>query len=203
MHRHRDRVVAFSAADSSRHNGGFDWSAAVDADVRRLRAQTHTALERIHRDLQKFQFNTIIAACMELVNTVERFDVGDEVSDARLDFRAAALHEALVTVIKVLSPIVPHIAHGLWGALELDGAVIDASWPDVDPRAVVRDTVEMVVQVDGKLRGHIEVASEADETIIQQTALSEERVRRHVGDKPVKKIIVVPGKLVNIVLAGR
>jgi len=102
----------------------------------------------------------------------------------------------------VLAPIVPHIAHALWNTLELPGAVIDAAWPEVDERALQRDTVQMVVQVNGKLRGRIDVATRASSTDIEAAASAEESVQRHINGRTVRKIIVVPGKIVNIVLGA-
>lgn len=199
--RHRPRIVDFIDAGDMHRNGGFDWRIDIDdADVHALRAQTHTALQRIHRDFAKFQFNTVIAACMELINSVDRFDIGEAASGPHADVRVAALFEALSTVIRVLAPIVPHIAHAIWNALELPGAVIDATWPEVDECALQRDTVQMVVQVNGKLRGRIDVATSASNAEIEVAASADESVQRHIGGRAVRKIIVVPGKIVNIVL---
>jgi leucyl-tRNA synthetase len=100
----------------------------------------------------------------------------------------------------VLSPIVPHACHALWRALGREGAVVDQRWPAADAEALVQDEVEMVVQVQGKLRGRIRVARDAADAEIRAAALAEENVARFVGDKAVRKFIVVPGRLVNIVV---
>jgi leucyl-tRNA synthetase len=130
---------------------------------------------------------------MELLNELARFD--DDSTQGR-----AVMQEALECVVLMLAPIVPHITHTLWHALGHTAAVVDCRWPEVDAQALVQDTLTLAVQVKGKLRGTIEVAADADRQAIEQTALAEENVVRHIGGQAVKKIIVVPGKLVNIVV---
>ncbi len=199
VHRHRERIAAF--LEGRRSNGEFDWAdAPLGGDISAMRARTHATLERVNRDYAKFQFNTVVAACMELTNALERFDLRAAPLQG-IDLRAAAMHEALVVLVAVLAPIVPHIAHELWSELGQSGDVIDAPWPQADTQALVRDTLELVVQVNGRLRGHIEIEAEADEERIKAAALAEERVQRHVGNAQVKRVIVVPGKLINIVVA--
>jgi leucyl-tRNA synthetase len=110
------------------------------------------------------------------------------------------LQETLEIAVLALSPVVPHAAHGLWHALGHERAVIDEPWPRPDPAALVQDTQELVVQVNGKLRGHITLPADADREVATQAALADPNVRRFVGDKPVRKVIVVAGKLVNVVI---
>jgi leucyl-tRNA synthetase len=100
----------------------------------------------------------------------------------------------------MLSPIVPHICHRLWQVLGHTGAIIDERWPQPDPAALLANTVEIVVQVNGKLRGRVTVAADAGEAAVREAALADENVRRFVADKPVRKVIVVAGKLVNVVV---
>ena len=130
---------------------------------------------------------------MELLNAVGRFE------DATPAGRVVR-HEALEIIVRVLAPIVPHLCHALWQALGHERAVVDERWPEVDPAALAQDTVEMVVQVNGKLRGRIRVASGAAESDVRTAALGAEHVERFVAGKPVRKVIIVPGKLVNIVV---
>jgi leucyl-tRNA synthetase len=108
--------------------------------------------------------------------------------------------EAMEIVIKLLSPIAPHITHTLWAELGYAGDILDAPWPEVDESALVRDAIELVVQVNGKLRGQVQVATDADREAIEQTALANENVQRFLEGKTVRKIVVVPGRLVNIVV---
>jgi leucyl-tRNA synthetase len=110
------------------------------------------------------------------------------------------VQEALETVTLLLSPIVPHITHVLWQALGKSGAVIEQAWPQVDEAALVREAIELVVQVNGKLRGHISVPVDAERGQIEQAAQQEENVQRFIEGHGIVKIIVVPGKLVNIVV---
>ncbi len=169
-------------------------TAALSGAQRTLRRAAHQALAKATDDIgRRRNFNTAIAACMELLNTVGRFD------DATPAGRAVR-HEALEIITLVLAPIVPHVCHTLWQALGHECAVVDERWPEVDPEALVQDTVELVVQVNGKLRGRIQVASGADEATVRAAALADEQVRRFVADKPVRKVIVVPGKLINVVV---
>jgi leucyl-tRNA synthetase len=132
---------------------------------------------------------------MELINALYKFE--DDTPQGR-----AVMQESLEAVTLMLAPIVPHIAHAMWQALGHADAVIDQSWPAADESALVRDVIELVVQVNGKLRGRIRVTASADKEEIEQLALTEENVQRFVTDKAVKKIVVVPGRLVNIVVAG-
>ena len=168
--------------------------AALSAEQSELRRATHQGLQKATDDIgRRRNFNTAIAAMMELLNTVGRF--ADESAQGR-----AVRQEALETATLVLSPIIPHVCHALWKELGHAGAVVDERWPKVDPGALVQENVAMVVQVNGKLRSRIRVAVEADEATVRATALADEQVRKFVGDKPVRKVIVVPGKLVNIVV---
>jgi leucyl-tRNA synthetase len=110
------------------------------------------------------------------------------------------MQEALEAVVLMLSPIVPHITHTLWAALGHQQAVIDCRWPDVDQSALVQESIQLMVQVNGKVRGKISVAVDAQKEEIEAAASIEENVVRHIADKPVRKIIIVPGKLVNVVI---
>jgi len=201
VYRTRNRLKNVVRTHAS--NGASAWTHSVeDEDIKQLRAQSHSMLQRVNRDYERFQFNTVVAACMELSKALDRFDLGEKCMNGNdgMDVRALALHESLVLLIKVLSPIAPHISHVLWQELGYKEELLDAGWPEVDQRALRRETVQLVVQVDGKLRSRIEVDTDADQQSIQTTALADEAVKRHVGERPVKKFIVVPGKLVNIVV---
>lgn len=175
-----------------------DWVAdsGDDHEATAIRTRLHETIEKINRDYRRFQFNTVIAASMELVNHLDRFDTekGDKA------FRQQVMAESIGVLLRVLAPIVPHITHHLWKTSGGEGEIIDAIWPQVDPAAMVRNTIHLVVQVNGKLRAQIEVNADADRGEIEQMALSDERVARHVGESEIKRLIVVPGKLVNIVV---
>ncbi|HFD78855.1 MAG TPA: leucine--tRNA ligase, partial [Gammaproteobacteria bacterium] len=116
------------------------------------------------------------------------------------DAGRALRQEALEAVVLMLSPIVPHIGQVLWEALGHQGMVVDHPWPQADPAALEQDCVELVVQVNGKVRGRIEVAADAGEDSIRERALAEANVQRSIGDKTLRKLILVPGRLVNLVV---
>ncbi len=164
--------------------------------LRDLRRQSHQTLAKVTDDIgRRRTFNTVVASVMELSNALSRH--GDASEQAK-----AVRHEALEFITLALAPIVPHITHALWMALGHREAVVDARWPQADPAALKQDSLEIVVQVNGKLRGRVAVPVDAKEDKVREIALADEGVARHVGGKAVKKVIVVPGKLVNIVVAG-
>lgn len=166
----------------------------LNAEEKELRRRVHETIAKVSDDIgRRYTFNTAIAAVMELTNALSRFRT--ESGQGR-----AVMHEALETMVLLLAPIVPHITHVLWQALGHRGAVIDAPWPKVDERALQCDSQQLVVQVNGKLRGRIEVAADADRKTVESAALQENNVQRFIEGKEVKKVIVVPGKLVNIVV---
>jgi leucyl-tRNA synthetase len=112
----------------------------------------------------------------------------------------AVRQEALEVAVLALSPITPHVCHALWQALGKSTALIDERWPAADPLALAQETHEIVVQVNGKLRSHVSVPVEADEATVRAAALADERVQKFVAGKAVRRVIVVPGKLVNVVI---
>lgn len=166
----------------------------LESKQKDLRRQVHETITKISDDMgRRFAFNTAIAAVMELMNGINRFE----------DFSAqgrSVRHEALSTVTLLLNPIVPHVTHQLWHALGNEGAVVDAAWPKVDPNALTRDEIEMVVQVNGKLRGRVQVSVDASKEEMEALALQEDNVKRFIDGKPIRKVIVVPKRLINIVI---
>ena len=169
-------------------------AAALDAGQKDLRRKTHETISKISDDIgRRNMFNTAVAASMELLNAVNRFE--DDSDQGR-----AVEREALESVVLMLSPIVPHICHALWQMLGHETALVDQRWPEVDESALSRDLVEIVVQVNGKLRGKISVAADADKQSIIDHALADPNARRFIADKEVRKTVLVPGRLVNIVV---
>jgi leucyl-tRNA synthetase len=159
-----------------------------------LRHAVYSTLNKVSDDMgRRFTFNNVVSANMELLNELNRFD--DSSGQGR-----AVMQEALEIMVLMLSPVVPHICHTLWHALGKQGAVVDCRWPAVDETALVVDSVTLVVQVKGKVRGKVDVAADASRDAIEAAVLADENVARHVGDSPVKKMIIVPGKLVNVVI---
>ncbi len=160
----------------------------------RMRLLTHQTLKRVGDDIARRRvFNTAIAAVMELLNAVARYEEPGELG-------RAVRHEALETAVMCLSPMVPHVCHVLWFCLGHERALIDEAWPQPDPLALIQETVELVVQVNGKLRARVRVAAGADEASARSAALEDSTVRRFVGETAPRRVIYVPGKLVNIVV---
>ncbi len=167
---------------------------ALDAAQKGLRRKTHQTIAKIGDDIgRRYTFNTAVAASMELLNAINKLEDQSEAG-------RAVKHEALEAVVLMLSPMVPHICHTLWEALGHDTAVVNEGWPAVDESALEADLVEIVVQVNGKLRGRISVSASADNETVGTQALQDPNVQRFVADKEVRKTIVVPGRLVNIVV---
>ena len=168
--------------------------AELNAAQKAVRHSVHTTLAKVSDDVgRRYTFNTAIAANMELLNTLARF--ADDSDQGR-----AVMQEALDAVVLMLSPIVPHITHELWQQLGHGQAVVDCAWPLVDEAALVQASIALVVQVNGKVRGRINVSPDASREIIEAAVMDEENVQKHIADKTVRKIIVVPGKLVNVVV---
>ncbi|HMV71180.1 MAG TPA: class I tRNA ligase family protein, partial [Pseudomonadales bacterium] len=169
-------------------------SAAAQDNLRELRRKTHETIAKVSDDYGRRQtFNTAIAAVMELLNEIGKR--ADRSSTAAL----AVEREALESAVLLLAPVVPHACHALWQALGHTDAVIDAPWPRVEESALRRTTIELVLQVNGKLRARIDVPADAPHAELERLALADPQVQRFIDGKPVRKVIVVPGKLVNVV----
>jgi len=162
-----------------------------------LRRKTHATIAKVTDDYGRRQtFNTAIAAVMELINEVNKL------ADRSTPLGLAVEREALEAATQLLAPIVPHISHSLWGLLGYSNAIIDQPWPQVDESALKQSTIEMVVQVNGKVRARLAIDADANKDSIEKAALADENVLRFIEDKTVRKVIVVPGKLINIVVGG-
>tara|TARA_R110002110_G_scaffold415765_3_gene655309 strand:+ start:77803 stop:80253 length:2451 start_codon:yes stop_codon:yes gene_type:complete len=168
-------------------------TAALNDEQKAARRKTHETIAKVTDDYGRRQtFNTAIAAVMELCNELGKVDIANPQGYAVVD-------EGLRAVILMLNPIVPHITHQLWPMVAGEGPILDALWPTADESALVRDSIEIVVQVNGKVRAKIDIAADADKAAVEALALEQDNVKRFLEDATVRKIIVVPGKLVNIV----
>jgi len=169
--------------------------ATLPEELKTLRREVHKILQQADHDLKRIQYNTVVSACMKMLNTLE---------GAKLDDSApakAVIRESLSIFLRLLNPIAPHITHVLWqelGLAKAHGDILDAAWPQVDPLALEQAEIEMMIQVNGKLRGSIKIAKDAAKAEIEAAALANENVQKYIEGTP-KKIIVVPGKLINIV----
>ena len=166
----------------------------LSAQLKSLRFELHQTIAKVGDDLgRRHTFNTAIAAVMELMNALGKLN--DTSPAAR-----ALVQEALENIVLLLSPIVPHICHTLWLELKPGSELLDQPWPQADPAALVQDEIELVVQVNGKLRGQIRIAKDAERATIERLALANDQVQKFVAGQTVKKVVVVPGRLVNIVV---
>ena len=160
-----------------------------------LRRKIHLTIDKVNDDIgRRYTFNTAIAAVMEMVNALSRAELKDSNDHA-------IMGEGIKTVILLLSPIVPHITEELWNALGCKESLIDAAWPQSDPEALEQSEIEIVVQVNGKLRSKIVVPKAADQKQIESLALANEKIQQYIEGKITRKIIVIPGRLVNIVVS--
>jgi len=167
--------------------------ASLNEEQKALRRKTHETISKVSDDVsRRLTFNTAIAAVMELMNSVSRFV---DVSPQGL----AVSQEALETAVLLLSPITPHVCHELWHALGHSEAIVNAAWPTLDESALIRSSQQIVVQVNGKVRAKLEVAADISKADAEAAAMADANVQRFIDDKTIRKVIVVPGKLVNIV----
>jgi leucyl-tRNA synthetase len=205
------RVWAFAAqweeavAAEAKRRGG-EYAGYADAqelaratpELAALRRQVHAVLKQATYDMERNQFNTVASAAMKILNALQDAAPRLQLSSPRA--LQSGLYEGLSILLRVLYPITPHIGHGLWTELGYAGDIVSSPWPSLDESALESDEVELVVQVNGKLRGHIRALKSAGREQLEQMALAHEAVARHIGEQKVRKVIVVPGRLINIVV---
>ncbi|MBS7242782.1 MAG: leucine--tRNA ligase [Comamonas sp.] len=190
---------------------GVDYGAAIDlvgerknlAEIafdpvsKALRLEIHTVLKQVDYDYQRMQYNTVVSGAMKMLNALEDFKGLDSAEG-----QIAAI-ESFGILLRVLYPATPHLTHVLWSELgyaNKQGDLLDAAWPQPDPSALVQDELELMLQINGKLRGKVRVPASADKAEIERLALSSEDAQKHIEGATPKKIVVVPGRLVNIVV---
>jgi len=206
-HRFLKRLWAFAAEEKSFISNGLglktgwvDWSKA-STEFRKSRFEIHSILKQANYDLERQQFNTVVSACMKMLNVMEKFPGPATHSESVIQpIYAALISESFSILLRLLSPITPHICHALWSELGYDGDIVAASWPEPDEAALVQDEIEMVIQVNGKLRGSMTVAKDMERTAIEKLAVEQPCVLKHLEGVSIKKVIVVPGKLINVVV---
>jgi len=190
------------------HKGRRDAGQALPAYLSEVRGEIHALLRQAQFDFNKYQFNTVVAAGMKMLNVLYKIPQMKGLSQQSIDgpylreAEAAELEvvsESLGILLRILAPIIPHVVQHLWRDLGYGADILDSGWPEVDESALLRAVVELVVQVNGKLRGRISVAADADRKQIEAAATGDENVARFISGKVVRKIIIVPGKLVNVV----
>ncbi|MDI1271658.1 MAG: leucine--tRNA ligase [Polaromonas sp.] len=171
--------------------------AVFDKETQALRREIHTVLKQIDYDYQRMQYNTVVSGAMKLLNALEDFK-GQMSAGA-----AFALRDGMGILLRCLYPATPHVAHALWddlGFVKDHGGLLDAPWPEVDASALVQDEIELVLQINGKLRGSVTVPAGAGKAAIEAAALASDAFVKQAAGAPAKKVIVVPGRLVNIVV---
>ena len=155
--------------------------------------ELHLLLQQANDDMQRQQLNTVASASMKMFNVISKIQMTDQES-------CLLIHEGISILLRTLSPIAPHLTQYWWDQLHFDGSIFDSTWPKVNPRALISDEIELMIQVNGKLRGKITVKTDEDEDKIKQLAKEEPKVLPFIADKTVKKIILVPKRLINIVV---
>ncbi|MBD8532970.1 MULTISPECIES: leucine--tRNA ligase [unclassified Massilia] len=184
----RERIAAALAAGAS--------GATLDDAQKTLRREVHKVLQQADYDLKRIQYNTVVSACMKMLNTLESAKLADDAASSKV------IAEGFSIFLRLLNPVAPHITHALWqelGYAAVHGDILNVQWPEVDPAALEQAEIEMMIQVNGKLRGSVKVPKAADKAAIEAAALASEAVQKFIEGTP-KKVIVVPGKLVNIVV---
>jgi leucyl-tRNA synthetase len=186
------RVWAYAAASANAIQAAGPVPGGLDSALADARRDIHLTLKQCNFDLGRQQFNTVASGCMKLLNALEKLPCGTPAADA-------VTREGLAILLQVLAPITPHIAQTLWRELGFGDDILSAGWPEPDASALVQDEVELVLQVNGKLRGSLRVAADAAKDAIEQVALASEITARYLEGRPAKKVVVVPGRLVNVV----
>lgn len=173
-------------------------AARLGKQAKALRLEIHTVLKQVDYDYQRMQYNTVVSGAMKLLNALEDFKGGAQDGGDR------AVREGFGILLRVLYPVTPHIAQELWQDLGYgrgQGELLDAPWPRVDEEALQQDEIELVLQINGKHRGSVRVPATASREEIEQLAVASEDFINHAGDATPRKVIVVPGRLVNVVIA--
>lgn len=189
-HQHADIFAGKMSSTAGKDKGLFD---NMPDALQTVRRDIHAVLKQAIHDFDKLQFNTVVSAGMKIMKSLE--SINNESSVAHV----AVKHEGLGFLLRLLAPIAPHITQTLWQQLGYGEQILEASWPEYDEAALVQDNIELMLQVNGKLRGKITVPADLDKAAIEKMALADDNVQRNIEGKTVRKVIVVPGRLVNIV----
>ncbi|HEX6003459.1 MAG TPA: leucine--tRNA ligase [Burkholderiales bacterium] len=171
-------------------------AANLPAALAAARRELHAALKQAGYDIERHQFNTVASAAMKMLNALE----AAAKVEASPEIVRPVLREGLSALLRLLSPITPHVTHHLWRELQFGEDILTAAWPEANPEALLEEEIDLVVQVNGKRRADVRVPREADRATIEKLVLGHANVQKFVGDQAVKKVIVVPGRLVNVVV---
>jgi len=179
--------------ESNTNRNSGDIPSGLPAALADARREIHTHLKQANHDFTKHQFNTVVSAAMKILNALEKLPHEGA-------FVAAVAFEGLSILLRLLSPITPHIAHALWQECGFGDDILAAPWPEPQADALVQDEIELMLQINGKLRGSLRVAAGAEKNVIEAAALATEAAQKFMEGKSAKKVVVVPGRLVNIVV---
>lgn len=200
---HQSLLCAVNQAQSEDILPTLDWSQAP-TEILHLRKQIHETLKQARQDYERQQFNTVASACMKLFNTINEISpliTNDNQDDLFLEsYYVRLLHEGFSILLRILSPICPHLTHQLWRKLDFGENILQSKLPKVNADALKIDHFELVVQVNGKLRGKINVSQDMSQDAIEKLALSHDNIQKVMVGKTLKKMIMVPGKLINLVV---
>ncbi|MDE2613829.1 MAG: leucine--tRNA ligase [Burkholderiales bacterium] len=191
------RLWSFAAKSASHPKSAAGSHPGASREALALRRELHLLLRQVSADFERLQYNTVISGAMKMLNALEDAALADTHADA------AVLHEGIALLLRTLYPAAPHITQVLWASLGYvarHGELIDAPWPAVDESALVQDEIELVLQVGGKMRGAIRVPASADHHAIEAIALAAPEVARFGEGRPIRRVVVVPGRLVNVVV---
>ncbi|EKE01352.1 MAG: hypothetical protein ACD_21C00156G0019 [uncultured bacterium] len=193
-HRFLKKLFAFAVINEEiiiSHNNTSKKPEAFTDEQQRLRKDIYTILQQANFDMERLQLNTVVSAAMKLLNLLQ---------DIPKDANETIVYEGFNILLKLLNPITPHITHYLWHELKFKGDALDTTWPQVDAKALEQDSIDLIVQVNGKVRGKITLPINTDEKEIREIAITNENVAKTIGTATIKKVILVPKKLVNIVV---
>ena len=194
-----ENKTSVEAHHTANNDQSLPWEQAPGA-IKNVRHEIHSQLKQANFDISKYQFNTVASACMKMLNTLEK-NFAAIMTATHINYGWKLLEESLGILLRILSPVSPHISEYLWHELGYGDDILTAAWPEPDGSALAQDQIELVIQVNGRLRGKMTVPVDAEKQQIEQMALGDRNVKRFTDNKDIKKIIVVPKRLVNIVVA--
>jgi leucyl-tRNA synthetase len=202
---HRSEI-AYGQKGMLKRKEYIDWENKVSSPIKNWRRELHSLLKQANFDMAKQQFNTVVSAAMKMLNALEKIPDTDDLQSKTIDTlddlaaTSFVLAEGFSNLLLILSPVCPHITHELWQHCGYGNDILNAPWPEVDESALVQDEIEIVLQVNGKLRGNLTVAKTASKAMLEQLALAHPAVQKHLAGEAAKKIVVVPGRLINVVV---
>ncbi|OGT34951.1 MAG: leucine--tRNA ligase [Gammaproteobacteria bacterium RIFCSPHIGHO2_12_FULL_37_14] len=193
---HHQRIRQYNRLPSSNLLGSSNWEKSDPKQIDIFR-QIYEILEQAKFDYERQQFNTIVSGCMKIFNLLTKLEPAQS---ELIDIRDIVIHKGISILLRLLAPIAPHMTHQLWLDLQYEGIILDAPWPSPSPIVFKADTIELVIQINGKLRSNVRVPHHADQPFIEDRVKEDPKVQQAIKGKRIKRIIIVPGRLVNVVV---